>query len=90
MKKYTLAQIKKLPVYKHNIKAIRALYPDHVKDYARELRRAFSSSLTIMVSQKDKDLYYVFSWRSSPQGHDAWATLHRQIYRYNELTGASK
>jgi hypothetical protein len=79
MSKYTLKTIKQTKCYKANIDAIRAIYPDHVKDFARELMVGFNTAASVV---NDESIIGVFFWSSTAQGHDPWKNLYLTIKRW--------
>lgn len=87
MKKYTLKSIKQTPVYKANIDAVRAIYPAHAEDFARELMIAFNY---IYMSNKDTfmslatNIRHSFLWVVSPQGEAPWRLLCYEIEGYKK------
>lgn len=76
MKKYTLKTIKQTKCYKANIDAIKAIYPDHVEDFARELMIAANSINFLSLKFIDE----CFIWKTSPQGHQPWSCLYHQMF----------
>jgi hypothetical protein len=81
MKRYTLKTIKKTKCYQANVEAVRAIYPGHEDDFARELMIA-ANAVRLFNAEGDL-LVSLFKWNDSPQGHDAWETLYWAICKYN-------
>ena len=72
MKRYTLKTIKQTTLYKANIEAVRAVFPGHEEDFARELMIAANSAPNFL---DDEALNGAFVWKETPQGRDSWSTL---------------
>lgn len=77
--KYTLKTIKQTKCYKANIDAIKAIYPDHVEDFARELM--------IAANHEDsnfgdcEDIEWAFRWYFMLGKGGAWGELYYKISR---------
>lgn len=80
--KYTLKTIKQTKTYQANVEAVRAVFPGHEKDFARELMIAANSAPNFM--DDDEALNGAFVWKEAPQGHDSWSTLFWAIYDFKK------
>lgn len=80
--KYTLKTIKKTECYKANIEAVRAVFPGHEEDFARELMIAVNNASTFL--DDDEALNGAFIWKETPQGHNSWSTLFWAIYAFEK------
>lgn len=90
MKRYTLKTIKKTKVYQANIEAVRAMFPGHEEDFARELMIAADSAPRF---HKDENLIIrAFIWSATPQGSNAWSALFWGLggYGQNSKKGANQ
>lgn len=85
MKRYTLKTIKKTKVYQANIEAVRAIYPGHEEDFARELMVAANAA---EVFFDHVSLEFAFKWAKAPQGFLPWIKLYYAIG--GALKGANK
>ncbi|CAB4163671.1 CUE domain containing protein [uncultured Caudovirales phage] len=86
--KYTLKTIKKTKCYKANVEAVRAMFPGHEEDFARELMIAANNN-----GGGWRDNEYVsgaFYWHLSPQGYAPWEKLTTVISIYAQLTRINK
>jgi len=81
MSNYNLETIKQTAVYQANIEAVKAFYPGHEEDFARELMVA-ANSTKVKFSPHDSRIIGIFCWADTPQGHDYWCELNRQIKSY--------
>lgn len=88
MSNYTIKSIRKTAVYKANIAAVKAIYPGHALDFARELKTA-ANSPKVKFKPYDSRIIGIFSWGYTPQGYDCWRELHRQIKSYNARKAAA-
>lgn len=88
--KYTLKTIKKTKVYQANIEAVRAVFPGHEEDFARELMIAANSAPRFL--EYENLLISAFTWGGTPQGHDAWSALFWGLggYGQNSKKGANQ
>lgn len=89
MKKYTLRTIKRTTIYRANVEAVRAIWPEHVEDFARELKVAANHLISNggNFRAENGSLICAFGWMHTPQGADRWADLNIALDRY-ELKGA--
>lgn len=82
--KYTLKTIKKTKVYQANIEAVRAVFPGHEEDFARELMIAANSlkERGLIFRASEPRLVAAFGWVHTPQGDAPWWELNRHLERF--------
>lgn len=86
--KYTLKTIKQTAVYQANIEAVKAIYPGHEEDFARELVRAANSTEAIF-KPLETSIFNSFLWHETPQGYNYWQKIDWQIVIHNAEKAAA-
>jgi hypothetical protein len=81
MKRYTLKTIKKTKCYQANIEAVRAIYPGHEDDFARELMIAANEASADWSDHSG--ITFAFLFHKTPQDSKPWVDLVKAIRKYN-------